>query len=104
MKKQVKQIIGYKIQEDKEDEFSLIKEQMIKESYTLEGLHSSTTSKSLDENNVFIDTMIWESKDAAIHSCKNFENLPTSNKFLALMTGPPLFQYIMEYVEDNIKN
>jgi len=103
MKTRVKQIIGYKIQEGKEREFSSIKEQMISESYTLNGLHSSITSKSLDEDNVYIDTMIWDSKGVAISSCENFTKLPTASKFLELMTGPPLFQYMMEYVEDNIQ-
>jgi len=103
MKTRVKQIIGYKIQESKVSDFSSIKEQMISESYTLNGLYSSITSKSLDEDNVYIDTMIWESKEIAINSCENFTKLPSANKFLELMTGPPLFQYMMEYVEDKIQ-
>ncbi|GEM_PF-3438605 len=103
MKTRVKQIIGYKIQDGKENEFSSIKEQMISESYSLEGLYSSITSKSLDEDNVYIDIMVWESQAIAISSCESFSKLPTANKFLELMTGPPLFQYMMEYVEDNIQ-
>ena len=103
MTTRVKQIIGYKIQDGKENEFSSIKEQMISESYTLNGLYSSVTSKSLDEDSVYIDTMIWESKEIAMSSLEHFVKLPTANKFLELMTGPPLFQYMMEYVEDKIQ-
>jgi len=103
MSTKVKQIIGYKIQEGRENDFSSIKEQMIKESYSLSGLHSSVTSKSLDEDNVYIDTMIWESKEIALSSFDDFVKLPTANTFLELMTGPPLFQYMMEYEEDNIQ-
>ena len=102
MEKKVKQIIGYKIQEGQEVEFLKIKDQMIKESKSLEGLYSSTTSKSLDENNVYIDTMVWQSKQNALDACENFRELPTANKFMELMTGPPLFQYMMEFEKDTI--
>ena len=78
MKTRVKQIIGYKIQESKVSEFASIKEQMISESYTLDGLNSAVTSKSLDEDNVYIDTMVWESKEIAIESIHE-ENSPASN-------------------------
>ena len=102
MQKKVKQIIGYKIQTNKEVEFLEIKKQMIHESKGLAGLYSSTTSKSLDENNVYIDSMIWESKEMAVDSCENFKNLPTANAFMKIMAEPPIFQYFMEFEKDNI--
>ena len=102
MSKKVKQIIVYRIQADKADEFEAIKAQMQKESYTLAGLHSSTTSKSLDEGQVYIDTMVWDSKEAAEQAMPSFEKLPTAGKFLGLFAGPPLYQHFMEFEPDNI--
>ncbi len=103
MTTKVKEIIVYRISKDKLNEFKQIKDQMIKESYELKGLHSSTTSKSLDIDGVFIDTMIWDSKEASKKAFKEFQKLPTAPKFLGLMDGPPLFQHFSEYVPDNLK-
>lgn len=104
MKTKVKEIIVYKIKKDRLADFQKIKEQMIKESYTLTGLYSSTTSKSVDEvEGVFIDTMVWESKEASKKAFPEFQKLPTAPKFLELMEGPPIFQHFTQFVPDNLK-
>jgi hypothetical protein len=103
MDSKVKEIIVYKIKDGKLNEFKKIKDQMIKESYRLEGLYSSTTSKSLDADGVYIDTMVWESKEASKKAFPKFQRLPTAPKFLELMEGPPLYQHFSEYVPDLLK-
>lgn len=103
MSKYVKEIIVYKINPEKVNEFNAIKEQMIKESYQLTGLLSSTTSKSSDEEYVYIDTMVWESKDASKKAFEDFKKLPTASQFLGVMAGPPIYQLFTEFVPDNLK-
>ena len=102
MSKKVKQIIVYQIQAEKAAEFEAIKAQMVKESRTLAGLHSSTTAKSLDAAQVYIDTMVWDSKEAAERAMPAFEQLPTAAKFLGLFAAPPLYQHFMEFEPDNL--
>jgi len=96
----IKEIIVYKIQDGKEEEFTAIKNQIIEESYSLNGLYSSTTAKSLDQENVYVDAMIWDSKEAAIAAFPEFEKLPTASQFMGLMVSPPLFHHFMKYVPD----
>lgn len=103
MNKKVREIIVYQIRPEAKDEFLKIKQQMIKESYTLEGLHSSTTSKSVDSDNVYIDIMVWDSKEASKKALPVFEKLPTAASFLGTMAGPPLYHHYMEFEDDNLK-
>ena len=76
MTQKIKQIIIYKIQPEKLSEFEQIKAQMISESLTLNGLYSSTTSKLLSEDNLYADSMIWESQAAAEKALPQFGAAP----------------------------
>lgn len=93
----IREIIVYRIQPDRLDQFLAIKQQMIAESVTLEGLRSSTTARVLGEGNVFADTMVWDSKQASEAAMPAFEKLPTAPTFLGLFDGPPLQHLFLEY-------
>lgn len=97
-----REIIVYRIRTAEIEEFEAIKEQMIQESMSLEGLRSSTTAKVLGEPGVFADTMVWASHEAALAAKPAFENLPTAKRFLGLMTGPPLHHLFLEHQPDPI--
>ncbi len=103
MSNKIKEIIVYKVQADKINEFEAIKQQMIEESAELKGLLSTTTSKLLEEDTVFADTMVWKSKTVSEEAMPAFEQLPTAGQFLSLMDGPPLHHLFMEYQPDQIK-
>lgn len=81
----------YKINVDKVNEFYKIKDTLIQEANSLDGLISSTTKKSFSEENVFIDIMKWESLEHAKKGLNVFRALPTTEKFMSLMEGPPVF-------------
>ena len=85
------EIIAYSIKRGKLDEFHTIKNQLIEEARSLDGLISSVTLKSADDEDVFLDKMEWKSKDHAEIGRKDFMNLPTSKKFMSLLQGPPMF-------------
>lgn len=102
MSNKIREIIVYKIQADKVDEFQTIKAQMLKESAELKGMVSATTAKLLDSENTFADTMVWESKEASEKALPAFEALPTAGKFLSLFDGPPLHHLFMEYQPDQL--
>ncbi len=96
MSTRVREIIVYRIQADRLDEFEAIKQQMITESLTLEGLQSSATTKVLGEEGVFVDTMVWTSKQASEAALPVFEQLPTAPTFLGMMDGPPSQHLFLE--------
>ncbi len=98
----VREIIVYRIQADQLNEFEAIKQQMISESLTLEGLRSSTTAKVLDEKGVFADTMVWTSKAASEKALPMFKRLPTAPTFLGMFDGPPLQHLFLEYQADRL--
>ena len=100
MSAQVREIIVYRIQADQLAEFEAVKEQMISESLTLEGLLSSTTAQVLDEEGVFADTMIWTSREASAAALPSFEQLPTAPRFLSMFDGPPLHHLFLEFQPD----
>jgi quinol monooxygenase YgiN len=100
MSKHVRHQIFFTILPGKEEEFVSIKEKMIEESLTLKGLLSSTSSKVLDQENTWVDTMIWEDKAAALDSRNTFGALTTAGQFMALMAGPPVAEFMMEFVPD----
>jgi len=88
----ITQVVAYEIQADKLSEFSEIKHELIAEARTLPGLIESATFQSEEQENLFMDRMIWESARAAEEAMAIFEELPTTPAFLALMAGPPTFQ------------
>ncbi|MFT7560763.1 MAG: putative metal-dependent RNase [Flavobacteriales bacterium] len=102
MPNKVKEIVMYKIKDGLQLEFDKLKTQMIGDSCAITGLFSSVSSKSLDQDNVYIDTMIWESKALAEASFPEFQALPLTQDFFALMDGKPLFHQFLEYIPDNI--
>ena len=53
------------------------------------GLIDSATFRSDDEHTLFIDRMRWRSAEDAKAGLELFEKLPTSQRFLSLMAGPP---------------
>ena len=83
------EIYVYEIEPEKVEEFLSVKDELIVEAQTLPGLRASATFRSDEQSNLFIDRMQWESADAAKTGLELFQNLPTSQRFLALMTGPP---------------
>lgn len=102
MSHKIREIIVYKVQADKLADFEAIKAQIITESMTLPGLHSSTTAQLLGSDNLFADTMIWESKAASERAMPIFESLPTAGRFLSLFDGPPVQHLFMEYIADSV--
>ena len=98
----IRQIIVYEIQSNDLEAFDAIKQQMIRESLRLDGLRSATTARSLNQDNVFVDTMVWESLEAIQASEKTFPQLPTAPRFLSLMSGPPLWQQLVEFQPETI--
>lgn len=80
----------YEINPELVEEFLEVKDQLITEARSLPGLVQSATYRSQQQDNVFIDRMRWEDTDAAVAGLELFAELPTSARFMALMTGPPL--------------
>ena len=80
MSSRVREIIVYRVQANHLDEFEAVKQQMIGESLTLEGLQSSTTAQVLGEDGVFADTMVWTSKEASEAALPMFQRLPTNRR------------------------
>jgi hypothetical protein len=83
------EVFVYEIVPEMVDEFQSIKDQLIAEAETLPGLIASATFRSDDQDNLFIDRMRWESAEAARVGFELFQKLPTSERFLSLMAGPP---------------
>jgi hypothetical protein len=102
MSKHVRHQIFFTILPGKEKEFLGIKEQMIAQSLSLKGLLSSTSAKVLDQENTWVDTMIWETKEDALDSRNTFGSLPTAGQFLSLMAGPPVAEFMMEFAADKV--
>lgn len=102
MTNKIREIIVYKVQSERLAEFQAIKAQMITESLTLPGLRSSTTAKLLGSDDLFADTMIWDSKAASEQAMPVFETLPTAGQFLSLFDGPPVQHFFMEYQADQV--
>ncbi len=100
MGKHVRHQIFFTILPGREDDFRAIKQKMIAESLTLEGLVSSTSAKVFDLDNTWVDTMVWESAEHALGSRNAFTSLPSASGFLSMMAGPPIAEYMMEFVAD----
>ncbi len=83
--------IAYTIKPEHLQDFESIKAQVAAEAHDLPGLISSTTQRSLAADNQFVDTMIWESPEAAAAGNEAFEGLPSTPRFMSLMAGPPHF-------------
>jgi len=83
--------IAYIITPSSLDAFRDIKSKVAAEAHDLPGLISSTTQQSVTDPHAFVDTMVWESKDAAVAGLAAFEKLPTTPAFLGMMAGPPQF-------------
>ena len=98
----VRELIVYRLRDDRLEAFEAIKQQMISESLTLEGLQSSTTARVLGEKDVYADTMIWTSQEAAETALPVFKRLPTAPSFLGMFDGPPLQHLVLEYQPDQV--
>jgi len=85
------QIIAFTIKPDSLDDFDAIKAAVAAEAHALPGLLSSTTQRSMTEPSAFVDTMVWESQEAAVAGLEAFESLSTTPAFMGLMAGPPTF-------------
>lgn len=85
------EIIAYRIQPARLDRFEAIKNTLIDEAKTIPGLISSTTAASVEDETLFVDTMVWRSAEAAKQGRVTFEQLPTTPEFLGMMAGPPEF-------------
>ncbi len=99
----VKEIIVYKIKEERLEDFLKIKDQVLKESASLDGLLSATTSKILSDEYTFADTMIWDDIGSSKKSSETFPKIPVAAKFLEMWDGPPLHHVLMTYEPDNLK-
>ena len=85
------EIIAFTIKPECLQDFAAIKARVAAEAHDLPGLITSTTQRSLEEEGRFVDTMVWESRQAAIAGLKAFEQLPSTPAFLSMMAGPPTF-------------
>jgi len=83
------QVVAYEIQPERLEEFLAIKDKLIAEARSLPGLLESATFRSDEQENLFMDRMIWESAQAAEDAMEIFEGLPTTPEFMGLMAGPP---------------
>lgn len=83
------EVYVYEIAPEMVDQFLAVKDQLITEAKSLPGLVRSATFRSEDEGNLFIDRMGWESTEAADAGNELFRSLPSSDRFMALMAGPP---------------
>ena len=85
------EIVIYSIKPEKINEFINIKEQLLSEAKTLTGLLTTSTTKSINSKNVYLDQMQWKSADHANNGFDDFLKLPSTAQFMELMTGPPIF-------------
>lgn len=85
------EIIAFAIRPDKLADFASIKSQVAAEARQLPGLITSTTQHSLTSEANYVDTMVWENREAAVAGMAAFEGLPSTPDFLAMMDGPPTF-------------
>lgn len=92
------EIVAYRIQRAQLERFDTIKNALIAEARAIPGLLSSTTSVSLEDETLFVDTMVWESPVAAQEGRKTFEGLPTTPEFLSMMAGSPLFAGLVRQI------
>lgn len=79
----------YTVRPDAVQDMLSLKDKLIQEAHTLDGLLSSTTFRSTTEPNVFTDYMVWRDLDAATAGGAAFRQLPSSAAFMSLMAGPP---------------
>ena len=91
MSNRVIEIIAFSIKPECVGDFAAIKAAVAAEAHDLPGLISSTTQRSLREENAFVDTMVWESSEAAVAGLQAFQKLSTTPAFMAVMAGPPSF-------------
>jgi len=85
------EIIVYSVKQEKIEEFKSIKDELIKEAHSLEGLISSNTLRSAEDKYLFVDKMEWGSVQHAKAGLEGFKKLPTTEKFMALLDGPPVY-------------
>jgi hypothetical protein len=83
------EVFVYEIDPSKVEEFLSVKDKLIIEAETLPGLVASATFRSTAQDNLFMDRMRWEDADAAEAGAGLFPKLPTSERFMSLMAGPP---------------
>lgn len=83
------EIFAYEIADENLDAFLEIKATLIEEAKTLPGLEASATFRSMAQPNLFIDRMHWKDTAAAQKGNELFQSLPTTGRFLSLMSGPP---------------
>jgi quinol monooxygenase YgiN len=86
------EIIAFTIRPECQEQFAAIKARVAAEAHALPGLLSSTTQRSLTEPGRFVDTMVWESRQAALAGRDAFAKLPSTPAFLGMMAGPPAFE------------
>ncbi|MEM6928443.1 MAG: antibiotic biosynthesis monooxygenase [Myxococcota bacterium] len=87
---QCTQIVVYRVRPEALEAFRALKEQLITEAHTLEGLLSSVTLASAEDPHLFVDQMQWTSHEAAAASTPAFERLPSTPRFMGLLAGPPV--------------
>jgi len=90
--KKCREVIIYNIVPEKEVEFLAIKEKLLEEAHTIEGLISSKTEASIKTKYRYMDMMVWENEEASILGFEVFKSLPSTGKFMSVLMGPPVFQ------------
>jgi hypothetical protein len=90
--KKCREVIIYNIIPEKEVEFLTIKEKLIEEAQTINGLISSQTETSIKTKYCYMDMMVWENEEASILGFEVFKTLPSSRMFMSMLSGPPVFQ------------
>ncbi|MBL4686316.1 MAG: hypothetical protein JKY37_17105 [Nannocystaceae bacterium] len=83
------EIYIYTVRGDAVEAMLALKDRLIEEARTLDGLLASSTFRSNDDPNVFADQMVWRDEAAAVAGGTAFRELPSSGAFMALMAGPP---------------
>ncbi len=83
------EIIAFTIRPEMLADFAGIKSQVAAEARQLPGLITSTTQHSIVSEGDFVDTMVWENREAAVAGMTAFEGLPSTSSFMAMMAAPP---------------
>ncbi len=95
------EIIAFRIKAEGSEQFESIKEQLVQETRQIDGLLWSTTHQDTKSANSFVDIMSWESPKAARQGFEIFKSLPSTQQFLELIDGPPIFRGVFKKVAGN---
>lgn len=91
MSKQVTEVVIYKIKKEHVLDFDSVAMQIKEEVKMLKGFISIETKAHTDDEGVFKDVCIWETKQDALNAFEKFQNFKCAEKFMSIIDGAPLY-------------